>query len=84
MAVSVLSHPVCEIVKQTPIAELLTPAQAAERMGLKPQTLAVWRTSGRYGLPYIRAGRLIRYAAADVDAFLSSRRVTHTGQSVEG
>jgi predicted site-specific integrase-resolvase len=62
-------------------AELLTPDQAAERMGLKPQTLAVWRTTGRYGLPYIRAGRLIRYAAADIDAFLAGRRQTHTGQA---
>ncbi len=60
---------------------LLTPEQAAERMGLRPQTLAVWRTTGRYGLPYIRAGRLIRYAVADIDAFLAGRRQTHTGQT---
>ena len=64
--------------------ELLTPEQAAERMGLRPQTLAVWRTTGRYGLPYIRAGRLIRYRPEDIDAFLNSRRQTHTGQAVEG
>lgn len=64
--------------------ELLTPEQAAERMGLRPQTLAVWRTTGRYGLPYIRAGRLIRYKAEDIDAFLNSRRQTHTGEKVEG
>ena len=64
--------------------ELLTPEQAAERMGLRPQTLAVWRTTGRYGLPYIRAGRLIRYRPEDLDAFLNSRRQTHTGQAVEG
>lgn len=66
-----------------PHAELLTPEQAAARMGLKPQTLAVWRTTGRYGLPYIRAGRLIRYRPEDIDAFLDGRRQTHTGQ-VEG
>ena len=64
--------------------ELLTPEQAAERMGLRPQTLAVWRTTGRYGLPYIRAGRLIRYRPEDIDAFLNSRGQTHTGQAVEG
>lgn len=63
--------------------ELLTPEQAAARMGLRPQTLAVWRTTGRYGLPYIRAGRLIRYRPEDIDAFLDGRRQTHTGQ-VEG
>lgn len=62
---------------------LLTPEQAAERMGLRPQTLAVWRTTGRYGLPYVRVGRLIRYKPEDIDTFLDGRRQTHTGQ-VEG
>ncbi len=60
--------------------ELLTPRQAAERMGLRPQTLAVWRTTGRYGLPYVRAGRLIRYRPEDIDAFLAERTQTHTGE----
>ena len=61
--------------------ELLTPAEAAARLGLKPGTLAVWRSTNRYPLPYYRSGRLIRYAAADLDAFLASRRRTHTGES---
>lgn len=60
--------------------ELLTPAEAAARLGLKVGTLAVWRCTNRYPLPYYRAGRLIRYAAADVDAFLAGRRQEHTGQ----
>lgn len=62
---------------------LLTPAEVAERIGVRVQTLAVWRTSGRYGLPYIRAGRLIRYRADDVDAWLNKRRQTHTGERLE-
>ncbi|NLS92479.1 MAG: helix-turn-helix domain-containing protein [Planctomycetaceae bacterium] len=77
---STLSHPVCKLVKQTP-AELLNTEQAAARMGLQPQTLCVWRTTGRYSLPYIRCGRLIRYRPEDIDAFLDSRRQTHTGQT---
>jgi len=60
---------------------LLTPEQAAERLGLRPQTLAVWRTSGRYALPYLKCGRLIRYKPEDVDEWLASRRVMHTGEA---
>ncbi len=60
---------------------LLTPAQAAERLGVRVQTLAVWRTTGRYSLPYLRCGRLIRYKPEDVDAWLAGRRQTHTGEA---
>ena len=63
-----------------PSSQLLSPAEAATRLGVQVQTLAVWRTSGRYCLPFIRCGRLIRYKAEDLDAWLESRRQTHTGQ----
>lgn len=65
--------------------ELLTTEEAAARMGLRPQTLCVWRTAGRYNLPYVRCGRLIRYRPEDIDAFLRGRTQTHTGENqVEG
>jgi helix-turn-helix protein len=55
---------------------LLTPEQAARRIGLKnPATLAVWRSTKRYRLVYVRSGRLIRYKTSDVDQFINSRRV---------
>ena len=63
-------------------SQLLSPTEAASRLGVRPQTLAVWRTSGRYCLPYVRCGRLIRYKPEDLDAWLESRRQTHTGQGV--
>lgn len=59
--------------------ELKTRAEAAEYIGVKPQTLAAWATHGRYDLPYIRVGRCVRYLRSDLDNFLRSRTVTNTG-----
>ena len=53
---------------------------AAEYLGVKPQTLAVWRCTGRYEIPYLKVGRKIMYRLSDLDAWLDSRRVVHTGQ----
>lgn len=55
--------------------ELLTRAQAAEYLGVRPQTLAVWAMTQRYGLPMIKVGRLTRYRRSDLDAFLTRRTV---------
>lgn len=60
---------------------LLTPEQTAEILAVKPQTLAAWRCLGRGGLPYKKIGRCVRYDAADVEAWLERRTVTHTGQA---
>jgi hypothetical protein len=51
--------------------ELLDEKQAALRLGLtNHNTLAVWRSTKRYDLPYIRIGRLIRYDAREIEKFL--------------
>ena len=54
---------------------LLNEDEAAQILTVEPQTLAVWRSTGRYNLPFIRMGRLIRYRRADLDAWLESRVV---------
>lgn len=54
---------------------LLTRDQAAEYLGIAPQTLAVWATTGRYNLPFIKVGRCVRYRRHDLDRFLESRTV---------
>lgn len=51
-------------------SKLLTPDQVSELLGINTHTLAVWRSNGRYNLPYIKAGRLVRYRASDVSAFI--------------
>lgn len=52
--------------------KMLTDDQAAEMLGLRPQTLAVWRCTGRGGLPYVQLGRAIRYRASDVEAYIAA------------
>ena len=51
--------------------ELLTPDDVAEMLDISPQTLASWRTTGRYDLPFLRIGRLVRYRLSDVEEFLN-------------
>lgn len=53
---------------------LLTRREAAELLGLKPQTLAVWAVSGKY-LPYVRCGRAARYKRSDIEQFIRLRTV---------
>ena len=54
---------------------LLTRAQAASYLHCKPQTLAIWASTGRYNLPFVRVGRLVRYRVSDLEAFLVRRTV---------
>lgn len=51
-------------------SKLLTTDQVSELLGVNTHTLAVWRSSGRYNLPYVKAGRLVRYRESDVSAFI--------------
>ncbi len=54
--------------------------QAAEVLGAKKTTLAVWRSTGRYNLPFVKVGRLVRYRVSDLAAFLARRTADHTGE----
>ena len=54
---------------------LVSRVQAAEFLKIKPQTLAVWASTGRYDLPYVRVGRAVRYDLAALEAFISRRTV---------
>ncbi len=59
---------------------LLRPAKAAEMLGVKVQTLAVWRYRKNQGLtapdlPYVKIGlRAIRYRLSDVQRFIEVNR----------
>ena len=59
-------------------SRLLTRQQAAEYLGVNTQTLAVWASTGRYGLPYAKVGAKALYFRADLDAWLESRTRTQT------
>jgi excisionase family DNA binding protein len=51
-------------------SELLTRREAAAYLGVSEQTLAIWKCTGRYSLPYIKIGRLVKYKRADLDDFI--------------
>ncbi len=66
---------------QTLIAErsdLLDAEATAEILDVTPGTLGVWRSTGRYCLPFVKIGRKVRYRRADVEAWLAAR-VRETG-----
>jgi excisionase family DNA binding protein len=63
----------------TPARELLTRAEAAEFLGVAAQTLALWYSTGRYRLPAIKVGRLVRYRRADLEKWLAAR-TEHAGR----
>jgi len=49
---------------------LLTPAQAAEYLQIPPSTLAVWRSTNRKVLPYVKVGSHVRYRREDLERFV--------------
>ncbi|MCP4354047.1 MAG: helix-turn-helix domain-containing protein [Proteobacteria bacterium] len=53
--------------------KLLDKNEVSEMLGITIGTLAVWRTTKRYNLPYVKAGRLTRYRESDVLNFINSR-----------
>lgn len=57
-------------------AELLTPSQMAHLLGVSVGTLAVWRCTKRYPLPYVKVGRSVRYSRAHGDEFIKARTVS--------
>ena len=54
-------------------AELLSADQAAATIDVTSGTLSVWRSTGRYGIPFIKIGRKVRYRKSDLLAWLESR-----------
>lgn len=53
--------------------ELLTTQRAAERLGVKPQTLYLWRSKDK-GPDWVRVGpKLVRYRPADIDRWLEEQ-----------
>lgn len=55
------------------IDELLNEVEAAAAIDVTPGTLSVWRSTGRYGIPFIKIGRNVRYRRSDLVSWLESR-----------
>ena len=60
---------------------LVDEAEAATILNIKKQTLGVWRCSGRYKLPFFKAGRAVRYRVSDLEEFIAARTVLNTAQA---
>jgi excisionase family DNA binding protein len=58
-----------------PTSDLLTAEEAAAYLGVRPQTLAVWRLNRRYPLPFIKVGSKVRYRRSDLERFLEERTI---------
>lgn len=61
--------------------KLLNTAQAADLLGLKKNTLEIWRYQDK-GPKFRKLGRLVRYAESDLLEYLDEQ--TRTGTSHQG
>jgi excisionase family DNA binding protein len=48
--------------------------EAADYLGITYHTLAVWKCTKRYALPYVKVGRLVKYRRSDLEAFIEKNR----------
>ena len=55
------------------VRDLVTEQEAADILKIAPGTLSVWRSTGRYSIPFIRVGRRIRYRKSALEVWLESR-----------
>lgn len=61
-----------EIIEQITPSGLMNTEQAAEYLSIKPATLAVWRSTNRRKLAYVKVGGQVRYRRIDLEAFIKA------------
>lgn len=54
---------------------LLTRKEAADFLGIRSNTLALWKSTKRYNLPVVKMGRLAKYRYGDLLEFVERRTV---------
>lgn len=54
--------------------DLLTEKEVALILGVRPQSLAVWRLHGE-NLPFVKVGRLVRYRREDLERWIERQTV---------
>ena len=60
------------------LSNLIPPEYTAEILGVSTGVLSVWRSTGRYNLPFVKVGAKVMYRPEDIQAFIESRTHTHT------
>lgn len=74
----------------SPPRDLLTSAETAELLRIDPQTLAVWRLTGRHhDLPFVKMGSggtggRVYYRRSDLEAFIAKHLFQNTTQAGVG
>lgn len=63
--------------------EKLNSEEAAHYLGVTKETLANWRSSKRFRIPYYKAGRLVYYRKTDIDAWIESRMFDNNNSEIE-
>jgi hypothetical protein len=53
--------------------ELISADEAAKCLGVSAGTLAVWRSTKRYFLPFVKVGHLVKYRKNDPSEFVLRR-----------
>jgi len=71
---------IAAILKHQSTDPLFTPPEAAAYIGVTENTLSVWRCTGRYKIPFIKVGRLVRYRRSDIESWLESRTLNNGGE----
>lgn len=57
----------------------MSPSDFEQELDIPEATQAVWRSTGRNGLPYYKVGRLIRYKRSEIEQWLA----THAAHSLK-
>lgn len=52
--------------------EYMTPQQVSDLLQVPLSMLAVWRSTGRVKLPFIKIGHAVRYRRSDLDRMLGN------------
>lgn len=60
----------------------LTPEQTSTILNTSVNTLSVWRSTGRYNLPYVKLSRRVAYPLSSVSEFLLKRTINHTSDNI--
>lgn len=68
---------------QTGLADLLTPEEAARRLGVRTNLLAKWRSAGG-GPRYAKFGRHIRYPVESLREWVEGKMMANTSQALSG
>lgn len=62
--------------------EYVNTRDAARMIGLRPATLEGWRVRRTDAIPFVKAGRKVLYAVADLRSWMTANKRRSTSQSL--